>query len=239
MSNVLQYQNEIFYIEEMVVGLDLSTTETGYSLYSRSSKAFVEAGVLKSTTAQVNDRVSEMTLKVNELLKRLSDELKNECRGLVVVIENYTDTLTCNDRSGIAKDIIKMCSEVESFIGTLNNVVIAKALPWSWRKVFNLPTKVQCSESIRWDKVAKTLGHDILKNKSLDFVESKRDTDTMSNLVNITLDDNIAEAILIAMSFILTNKLVQDESYYNPLELIPQDVIQEAIKWERQRLNHD
>ena len=47
--------------------------------------------------------------------------------------------------------------------------------PWSWRKVFNLPTLVKADgQSVKYQMVAKIIGHDILKKQSVDLVQNNK-----------------------------------------------------------------
>lgn len=196
-----------------IIGLDISTTKTGYALYFETQQKFIAHLIIEGTA----EKMSSL------LMERLGDDI---CQArlrnfeLIVVIEDYTATLTHNDRTNVGDKIVSIKNEVLTFLKSTNTKV-ATALPWSWRSVYQLHTKVE-HPNPKWGKVAQSLGHDLLKRESIESVNQH----LHGILANHSLNDDEAEAALIAYSFIVTGKQTQDVSYYNPLRLTAGHVLE-------------
>lgn len=202
-------------VTDITIGVDLSTTSTGYVIYNVADNKILFSTVLKPQAGLDNgDMISVVSKRLNMDVNRARQLNKR----VTVVVEDYTDTMNHNDRSGVASTIVGMKDELLAIL-RVNNVDVATAVPWSWRRVYGLHTKVDHPD-VKHGKVARILGHDILKAESLSYVNNELGFDL--------LEDDIADALLIALSFVKTGNKLQNAQYYNPRRLTADDVIEYA-----------
>ena len=72
-------------------------------------------------------------------------------------------------------ELKKLAETITQELYHKNGVGIVGFMPWSWRKVFNLPTLVKADgQSVKYQMVAKIIGHDILKKQSVDLVQNNK-----------------------------------------------------------------
>lgn len=206
----------------LVIALDISTTSTGYALWESQSGCIQAMYTIKPMQGQT------MYTAVTAVL---NTDLMNAYRlgyATTVVVENYTSTLVNNDRSGVANHIIALKNSIVNYIITTRLARLAAALPWSWRKVYGLPTKV-IGETPKWSRVAKVLGHDILKQNSVNHLNkmiSEGHVRVPNNKIG-NINDDEAEAVLILESFLITKNYNQDSDYYNAHTITAADVMQQ------------
>ena len=132
-----------------------------------------------------------------------------------------------NDRTNSFDRIRKNIKTLEWLVDEILNLKFAKAVTFSWRKVFDLPTLVMLdvehlhpNVQPKWKRVAKILGHDILKKHSVDFVKTNYPQEfSIFENTNSKKVDDLVEAFLIAKSFEQTNRFYNDDAFYNVLNV--------------------
>ena len=107
-------------------------------------------------------------------------------------------------------------------------VPVVGFMPWSWRKVFELPTNVKAyGQLVKYQMVARTIGHDILKRQSVDLV---RNNQKQFGLIRDITSDDEAEAVLLVHAFLslgireVHNSMLEDSTYYKTHQLTREDL---------------
>lgn len=189
------------------IGLDISTTQTGYTVIKDGRVIYT--AVIKPTDK--NKMAGAIIAKLNVAIGNISSP-----SILTVVIESYTNTMTQNDRAGVSGLISQIYQTVTHHLRS-RGVAIATVLPWSWRSEYELPTKVlpKNTASAYSSRLARSCGHNILKDLSIQYVRDHYQElgMTADQLTGETNDE--AEAILIAQSYNHTRILNNTASYIN------------------------
>lgn len=192
--------------DSYVIGLDPATTHIGVV-------------VLKNGDVHESSVCDYLTCE--QILRKYQD------KNPTVVCEWFTKTMRYNDRTNSFGRIRKNIKTLEWLVTDILNLKFAKAVTFSWRKVFNLPTLVeldvehlQPTVQPKWNRVAKILGHDILKKHSVDFAKNNYpDEFSVFEKTNSEKVDDLVEAFLIAKSFEQTNRFYNDDAFYNVLNV--------------------
>lgn len=189
-----------------IIGLDPATTHVGVVVLKNGD--VLESAVCDYPTCE-------------QILRKYQD------KNPTVVCEWFTKTMRYNDRTNSFGRIRKNIKTLEWLVTDILNLKFAKAVTFSWRKVFNLPTLVELdvehlhpNVQQKWQKVVKILGHDILKKHSVDFVKTTypQEFRVFENKNSEKVDD-LVEAFLIAKSFEQTNRFYNDDTFYNVLNV--------------------
>ena len=186
------------------IGLDVSIHETGVSVMKGDSVIHTDV-ISCSDKYQMLDAIQN---KINKAMFNIKDT-----NNLVVVIEDYTETMLANDRTNRASDLILLKNKIIEKL-SVSNITIAKVLPWSWRKCYGLSTRVLPIRQVDW-KLARSCGHNILKDESISLMKRYHERFDLSFDDVEKLSDDEIEATLIAKSFLITSKIVNHDSYDN------------------------
>lgn len=192
--------------DSYIIGLDPATTQVGVVVLKNGNVH--ESAVCDYPTCE-------------QILRKYQD------KNPTVVCEWFTKTMRYNDRANSFGRIRKNIKTLEWLVDEILNLKFAKAVTFSWRKVFNLPTLVELdvehlhpNVQQKWRRVAKILGHDILKKHSVDFVKNNYEQEfSVFENTNLEKVDDLVEAFLIAKSFEQTNRFYNDDAFYNVLNV--------------------
>ena len=199
-----------------IISLDISKKSTGLATYYN--------GVVHTETITGQNMADLVIDRVGAYVDAVPEHEKKP----VVVVEWYSDSLTTNDRTNTANELKKLAETITQELYHKKGVGIVGFMPWSWRKVFNLPTLVKADgQSVKYQMVARTIGHDILKRQSVDLV---RNNQKQFGLIhNITSDDE-AEAVLLIHAFIslgireVNTPRLEDSNHYKIHQLTREDL---------------
>ena len=146
----------------------------------------------------------------------------------MVVVEWYSETLTHNDRTNTAEELKRLASTITQELHYKKGVPVVGFMPWSWRKVFELPTNVKADgQLVKYQMVARTIGHDILKRQSVDLV---RNNQKQFGLIRDIISDDEAEAVLLVHAFLslgiseVHTSMLEDSNYYKTHQLTREDL---------------
>lgn len=200
-------------IPTYLIGLDTSTKSTGYSILQNTSTDIPSFKLLE-TGAFTNNIEQSM-------IQLIADFTANISRDVLVVFEVFTNTMSRNDRTPhqTSINISSIINKVQSYCAT-NNISIATATPFAWRKQFGLPTKVESSSPIyKFKEVVRTLGHDILKQYSIDYFKDfvTRRPEFFKGVDVVDMSDDAIEATLLAVSVLSSHLQYNNETFYNPV----------------------
>lgn len=200
-----------------VIGLDVSLHQTGY--------AVLKDGKVLYTAALKGDGDGDKMLAsiIDKIKRAVANVGKDE---LVVAIEDYTKTLTSNDRTiGTAG---KMAILKDTVVGQLmaHNVSVAKYVTWSWRRHYGLPTRVSSIDSDPWAiKWSRIVGHNALKQSAVDMLVTNASRVGMTSERVSSITDDEVEAVLIANAYFLSGGLMTDSTkYFKDLKLSANDI---------------
>ena len=186
------------------IGLDVSIHETGVSVMKGDSVIHTDV-ISCGDKYQMLDAIQN---KINKAMFNIKD-----ANNLVVVIEDYTETMLSNDRTNRAFDLISLKNKIIEKLSCLG-ITVARVLPWAWRKCYGLSTRVLPVRQVDW-KLARSCGHNILKDESITLMKRYHERFNLSLDAVEKLSDDEIEATLIAKSFLITSKIVNHDSYDN------------------------
>ena len=199
-----------------IISLDISKKSTGLATYYN--------GVVHTETLTGYDMAAVVIERVGAYIDRVPANEKKP----VVVVEWYSDSLTTNDRTNTANELKKLAETITQELYHKNGVGIVGFMPWSWRKVFNLPTLVKADgQLVKYQMVARTIGHDILKRQSVDLV---RNNQKQFGLIHDITSDDEAEAVLLIHAFIslgireVNTPRLEDSNHYKIHQLTREDL---------------
>ena len=199
-----------------IISLDISKKSTGLATYYN--------GVVHTETLTGYDMAGVVIERVGAYIDRVP---ANEQKP-VIVVEWYSETLTHNDRTNTANELKKLAETITQELYYKKGVGIVGFMPWSWRKVFNLPTLVKADgQSVKYQMVARTIGHDILKRQSVDLV---RNNQKQFGLIHDITSDDEAEAVLLIHAFIslgireVNTPRLEDSKHYKIHQLTREDL---------------
>ncbi len=199
-----------------IISLDISKKSTGLATYYN--------GVVHTETLTGYDMAGVVIERVGAYIDRVPANEKKP----VVVVEWYSDSLTTNDRTNTANELKKLAETITQELYHKKGVGIVGFMPWSWRKVFNLPTLVKADgQLVKYQMVARTIGHDILKRQSVDLV---RNNQKQFGLIHDITSDDEAEAVLLIHAFIslgireVNTPRLEDSKHYKIHQLTREDL---------------
>ena len=199
-----------------IISLDISKKSTGLATYYN--------GVVHTETLTGYDMAAVVIERVGAYI----DMVPTTEQKPVVVVEWYSETLTTNDRTNTANELKKLAETITQELYHKKGVGIVGFMPWSWRKVFNLPTLVKADgQSVKYQMVARTIGHDILKRQSVDLV---RNNQKQFGLIHDITSDDEAEAVLLIHAFIslgireVNTPRLEDSNHYKIHQLTREDL---------------
>lgn len=199
-----------------IISLDISKKSTGLATYYN--------GVVHTETLTGYDMAGVVIERVVAYIDRVPANEKKP----VVVVECYSDSLTTNDRTNTANELKKLAETITQELYHKKGVGIVGFMPWSWRKVFNLPTLVKADgQSVKYQMVARTIGHDILKRQSVDLV---RNNQKQFGLIHDITSDDEAEAVLLIHAFLslgireVNTPRLEDSKHYKIHQLTREDL---------------
>lgn len=227
----------------IVISLDISKSSTGYSIIHDGSthvKLFVT--VRQDTQPE---HVIHAPNMIQTILQRLKTDITrahvqfNE--RVAVVVEGYTDTINHNDRLGTANHVNSWINQIGKLVESLVSykvrnhgykpedyeLTVNQITPWAWRRFYSLSTRVYTDiNDHRINTLTYLLGHDILKQESIDYVISNVGDFNIYNSDNIEINDDIAESVMIGHAFIKNGCVRFDKTEnHNPRKLDKLDVI--------------
>ena len=199
-----------------IISLDISKKSTGLAAYSN--------GVVRTETLTGFDMAAVVVERVGSYLDCVpADEQKP-----VIVVEWYSETLKHNDRTNTAEELKSLVSTIIQELRYKKGVPVVGFMPWSWRKVFELPTNVKADgQLVKYQIVARTIGHDILKRQSVDLVRNNKKQ--FGLIQDITSDDE-AEAVLLVHAFLslgiseVHTSMLEDSNYFKTHQLTREDL---------------
>lgn len=199
------------------IGLDISLHQTGYAVLNDSRVVYTEALKGDGDSNKMFDNI------INKIRRAVLNVGKD---NMVVVIEDYTKTLTSNDRTiGTAG---KMKTLKDTVVNELmsHNVHVAKYVTWSWRRHYGLPTRVLSINSDPWSiKWSRIVGHNALKQSAVNMLAANAFRVGMTGDEVRGITDDEVEAILIANSYFLSGGLMNDSTkYFKDLKLSTDDI---------------
>ena len=186
------------------IGLDVSIHETGVSVMKGDSVIHTDV-ISCGDKYQMLDAIKK---KINKAMSNIKD-----VNNLVVVIEDYTETMLSNDRTNRASDLISLKNKIIETLSGLD-ITVARVLPWAWRKCYGLSTRVLPVRQVDW-KLARSCGHNILKDESITLMKRYHERFNLSFGDVEKLSDDEIEATLIAKSFLITSRIVNHDRYDN------------------------
>lgn len=199
-----------------IISLDISKKSTGLATYYN--------GVVHTETITGYDMAAVVVERVGSYIDRVP---VNEQKP-VIVVEWYSETLTHNDRTNTADDLKRLVTTITQELYYKKGVPVVGFMPWSWRKVFELPTMVKADgQLVKYQMVAKTIGHDILKRQSVDLV---RNNQKQFGLIRDITSDDEAEAVLLVHAFLslgireVHTSMLEDSTYYKTHQLTREDL---------------
>ena len=199
-----------------IISLDISKKSTGLATYYN--------GVVHTETITGQNMADLVIDRVGAYVDAVPEHEKKP----VVVVEWYSDSLTTNDRTNTANELKKLAETITQELYHKKGVGIVGFMPWSWRKVFNLPTLVKADgQSVKYQMVARTIGHDILKRQSVDLV---RNNQKQFGLIHDITSDDEAEAVLLIHAFIslgireVNTPRLEDSNHYKIHQLTREDL---------------
>lgn len=199
-----------------IISLDISKNSTGLATYYN--------GVVHTETLTGYDMAAVVIERVGSYIDRVPTTEQKP----VIVVEWYSDSLTTNDRTNTANELKKLAETITQELYHKKGVGIVGFMPWSWRKVFNLPTLVKADgQSVKYQMVARTIGHDILKRQSVDLV---RNNQKQFGLIHDITSDDEAEAVLLIHAFIslgireVNTPRLEDSKHYKTHQLTRDDL---------------
>ena len=199
-----------------IISLDISKKSTGLATYYN--------GVVHTETITGQNMADLVIDRVGAYVDAVPEHEKKP----VVVVEWYSDSLTTNDRTNTANELKKLAETITQELYHKKGVGIVGFMPWSWRKVFNLPTLVKADgQSVKYQMVARTIGHDILKRQSVDLV---RNNQKQFGLIHDITSDDEAEAVLLIHAFIslgireVNTPRLEDSKHYKIHQLTREDL---------------
>ena len=199
-----------------IISLDISKKSTGLATYYN--------GVVHTETLTGYDMAAVVIERVGSYIDRVPTTEQKP----VVVVEWYSETLTRNDRTNTAEELKRLVSTISQELQYKKGVPVVRFMPWSWRKVFELPTNVKADgQLVKYQMVARTIGHDILKRQSVDLV---RNNQKQFGLIRDITSDDEAEAVLLVHAFLslgireVHNSMLEDSTYYKTHQLTREDL---------------
>ena len=199
-----------------IISLDISKKSTGLATYYN--------GVVHTETITGYDMAAVVVERVGAYIDRVP---VNEQKP-VIVVEWYSDTLTHNDRTNTAEELKRLALTIIQELRDKKGVPVFGFMPWSWRKVFGLPTNVRADgQLVKYQMVARTIGHDILKRQSVDLV---RNNQKQFGLIRDITSDDEAEAVLLVHAFLslglreVRTSMLDDSTYYKTHQLTREDL---------------
>lgn len=199
-----------------IISLDISKKSTGLATYYN--------GAVHTETITGYDMAGVVIERVGSYIDRVP---VNEQKP-VIVVEWYSDTLTHNDRTNTAEELKRLASTIIQELHYKKGVPVVGFMPWSWRKVFELPTNVKADgQLVKYQMVARTIGHDILKRQSVDLV---RNNQKQFGLIHDITSDDEAEAVLLVHAFLslgiseVHTSMLEDSTYYKTHQLTREDL---------------
>ena len=199
-----------------IISLDISKKSTGLATYYN--------GVVHTETITGQNMADLVIDRVGSYI----DAVPEHEQKPVIVVEWYSDSLTTNDRTNTANELKKLAETITQELYHKKGVGIVGFMPWSWRKVFNLPTLVKADgQSVKYQMVARTIGHDILKRQSVDLV---RNNQKQFGLIHDITSDDEAEAVLLIHAFIslgireVNTPRLEDSKHYKIHQLTREDL---------------
>ena len=199
-----------------IISLDISKKSTGLATYYN--------GVVHTETITGQNMADLVIDRVGMYV----DAVPEHEQKPVIVVEWYSDSLTTNDRTNTANELKKLAETITQELYHKKGVGIVGFMPWSWRKVFNLPTLVKADgQSVKYQMVARTIGHDILKRQSVDLVRNNK---KHFGLIHDITSDDEAEAVLLVHAFLslgiseVKTSMLDDSTYYKTHQLTREDL---------------
>lgn len=199
------------------IGLDISLHQTGYAVLNGGRVVYTEALKGDGDSNKMFDNI------INKIRRAVSNVGKD---NMVVVIEDYTKTLTSNDRTiGTAGKMKTLKDTVVNELMT-HNVHVAKYVTWSWRRHYGLPTRVSSIDNTPWSiKWSRIVGHNALKQSAVNMLADNAFRVGMTSDEVRDITDDEVEAILIANSYFLSGGLMNDSTkYFKDLKLSTDDI---------------
>lgn len=199
-----------------IISLDISKKSTGLATYYN--------GLVHTETLTGYDMAAVVIERVGSYIDRVP---VNEQKP-VIVVEWYSKTLTHNDRTNTAEELKRLVTTITQELYHRKGVPVVGFMPWSWRKVFELPTNVKAyGQLVKYQMVARTIGHDILKRQSVDLV---RNNQKQFGLIHYITSDDEAEAVLLVHAFLslgireVHTSMLEDSTYYKTHQLTREDL---------------
>ena len=201
--------------KKKLIALDISLSKTGTAYCFNDN---IELDVLK------NNNGLDLYKMYNNIRAYIDfNTFGVDCDDVIFIIEGFTQSIINNDRTGSAKDLLTLVNKVEEYIKK-SGFEVVKIMPWVWRSVFNLPTKVEayCDD---FKYIARSEGHDLLKGMSVELVRllvkhfennKNKKLPTVTGYNVLENDEDKCEALLILLAFKTLGGVVDnDETYVN------------------------
>ncbi len=218
-----------------VIGIDPSTTSTGYAVYDGEVDAIIStATITQPQDVPISKRYDRMRA---EVWKRMAEDIhKADEMGkkIIWVVESYPGTLGFIDRTNSAW-YIQQLSDTLLTLARLQDDYVIPTRTWSWRHLHGLPTSCDATtpdmligipevadeddHHMEYLATAHKRGHDLLKSLSVAKLEHLRRNNPDRFLGVTDTSDDVAEAVLMALAVVDGNNYNMTSDAYRHLDI--------------------
>ena len=199
-----------------VIGIDPSTTSTGYAVYDGEVDAIIStATITQPQDVTISQRYDRMRAEVWNRMSEDIHKAKDAGKKIIWVIESYAGSLGHIDRTNSA-EYIQQLSDSLLTLARLQDDYVIPVRSWSWRHLHGLPTscdatapdmlfgipEVDDDHRMEYLNTAHKRGHDILKALSVAKLEHLRRRNPDRVLGVTDEGDDVAEAVLMCLAVV-------------------------------------
>ena len=168
----------------MILGLDMSTKKTGFSILDMN-RNLIEYGLIRTETDNSKSRIEELYWNIEKVIIRYIDNIDTIVFEDVPV-SSHNNLKTGKDLCILQGVILSLCFKY--------NIKFCFYNPSAWRSIIGL-----------YDGTREGMKRDAQKQKAVNMVNQLYDLNFVYNATETKTrrtDDDIAEAICIALSYI-------------------------------------
>lgn len=166
----------------MILGLDMATKKTGYSLLDEEANLY-DYGVIRTINSEPRDRIKEIYDAIEEIINN------NNITHIVledVPVTSHNNLKTGKDLCILQGTILALCFKY--------NIQYSFYAPSSWRSIIGT-----------YDGTRQGMKRDVQKQKAVDKINELYDLDFVYNATETKTrhtDDDKAEAICLGLAYI-------------------------------------
>lgn len=199
-----------------VIGIDPSTTSTGYAVYDGEVDAIIStATITQPQDVTISTRYDRMRAEVWNRMSEDIHKADEAGKKIIWVIESYAGSLGHIDRTNSA-EYIQTLSDSLLTLARLQDDYVIPVRSWSWRNLHGLPTscdatapdmlfgipEVDDDHHMEYLHTAHKRGHDILKALSVAKLDHLRRRNPDRYLCVTDEGDDVAEAVLMCIAVV-------------------------------------